>query len=71
MSNFCKIMEKMIVNKLNHVLESKGGLAPYQYGFRQGRSTLDALFKLETDVKKAIIMKEGLVAAVYFDIEKA
>ncbi len=60
----------MIVHRLNHVLESKGGLAPYQYSFRQGRSTLDALIKLETDVKKAIIMKEGLVA-LYFDIEKA
>lgn len=45
-------------------------LAPYQYGFRQRRSTLDALIKLESDVKKAIIMKEDLVA-VYFDIEKA
>jgi len=45
-------------------------LAPNQYGFRKGRSTLDALVKLETDVKKAIAVKERLVA-VYFDMEKA
>ncbi len=27
-SNFCKIMENIIVNRLIHVLENKGGLAP-------------------------------------------
>ncbi len=69
-SNLCKLMEKIIVNRLNYVLESKGALASNQYGFRKGRSTLDALVKLETDVKKAIAVKEGLVA-VYFDMEKA
>lgn len=51
-------------------MESKGLMAPYQYGFRPGRSTLDALFRLETDVRKALAMKEVLVA-VHFDIEKA
>lgn len=45
-------------------------MASYQYGFRPGRSTLDALIKLGTDVKKALAMKEVLVA-VYFDIEKS
>ncbi len=69
-SNLCKLIEKVIVNRLNYVLESKGALAPNQYGFRKGRSTLDALVKLETDVKKSIAVKEGLVA-VYFDMEKA
>lgn len=69
-SNLCKLMEKMIVYRLNYVFESKGVLASYQYGFRKGRSTLDALIKFETDIKKALSMKEGLVA-VYFDVEKA
>lgn len=69
-SNLCKVMEKMIVNRLYCVLESRGLIAPYQFGFRPGRSTLDALIRLETDVKKALAMKEVLVA-VYFDTEKA
>ncbi len=60
----------MIVNRLYYVLESRGLKAPYQFGFRPGRSTSDALLRLETDVKKALAMKEVLVA-VYFDIEKA
>ncbi len=52
------------------MLESRELIAPYQFGFRPGRSTSDALLRLETDVKKALAMKEVLVA-VYFDIEKA
>lgn len=52
-SNLCKLMEKMIVSRLNYVLESKEALATNQYGFRKGRSTLDALVKLETEIKKA------------------
>lgn len=32
-SNLCKLMEKMIVNRLNYVFESKGMLASYQFGF--------------------------------------
>lgn len=63
-------MEKIIVNRLNYIFDSKGILEAYQYGFRKGRSTLDALVKLETDVKKAIAVKGGLVAS-YFDMEEA
>lgn len=68
--NLCKLMERMMANRLYYILESRGLLASYQYGFRFGYSTIDALIRLERDVKKALAMKEVLVA-VYFDIKKA
>ncbi len=63
-------MEKMIVRRLNYFLEKKEILSSAQSGFREKRSTMDALILFENDVKKALIMKECLVA-VFFDIEKA
>ncbi len=69
-STLCKVMEKMIVRRLNYVLEKKEILSSAQSGFRKKRSTMDALILFENDVKKAVIMKEFLVA-VFFDIEKA
>ena len=69
-SNMCKLMERILVNRLTYFMESKGLFAGYQSGFRKGRSTLDAMIRLETDIRKALAMKEVLVA-VFFDIEKA
>lgn len=42
----------------------------YQSGYRQGRTTIDAVFNLDIDVKKAIANKE-VVVAVFLDIEKS
>ncbi len=69
-STLCKVMEEMIVRRLNYFLEKKEILSSAQSGFRKKRSTMDALILFENDVKKALIMKEFLVA-VFFDIEKA
>lgn len=69
-SNLCKLMERILVNRLSYYMESKGLFSSYQCGFRKGRSTIDAMVRLETDIKKALVMKEVLVA-VFFDLEKA
>lgn len=69
-SNLCKLMEKLIIYRLNYVLESKGLMSPYQSGFREGRNTMDAVLSLEADIRKAQVNKEVLVG-VLFDIEKA
>ena len=45
-------------------------MTPYQSGFRRGRSTLDPLLCLESEVRKAQANKECVVA-VFFDVEKA
>lgn len=63
-------MGKMIIRRLNYILEIKGLISPYQSGFRAGRNTMDAVLSLEGDVRKAQVNKEVLVG-VLFDIEKA
>ncbi len=63
-------MERIIILKLNYMLEIKGLISSYQSGFRAGRNTMDAVLSLEADIRKAQANKEVLVW-VWFDIEKA
>lgn len=58
------------MNRLNHVLESKGLISQYQSGFRKGRNTIGAVLCLEDDIRKAQINKE-VVVGIFLDIEKA
>ncbi len=69
-SNLCKIMERMIIERISYELEKKGKLANYQSGFRKGRSTMDAVIRLENEIRKAQENKETKIA-VFLDIEKA
>lgn len=48
-----KLLEKMLVNRLREHLARNDGLARNQYGFRSGRSTLDALERLKAIVRSA------------------
>ncbi|KAK7891307.1 hypothetical protein WMY93_023270 [Mugilogobius chulae] len=69
-SNLCKLMERMITERLSFDLEKRGLLAGFQSGFRKARNTCDAVVRLENVVRKAEANKES-VLAVFFDIEKA
>ena len=69
-SHLCKWMEKILVSRLNYFLELNGLIAPYQSGFRKGRSTMDAVVKVSNDIEKTFKMKETM-AIVFYDIEKA
>ena len=69
-SCFCKLLEKMVNNRLMWYLEYRDVLSPCQYGFRASRSTLEPLTLLETDIGNAFTKKE-LVSAVFFDLSKA
>ena len=66
----CKIMERMVTDRLVYKLEKQGWFNPVQSGFRRGRSTMDSVICLDSDIKKAMINKEALVA-IFLDIEKA
>lgn len=69
-SHFGKLMEKIIVGRLNYFLEYINPLKGYQTGFRRCKSTTDALVKVCNEIEKSLIMKEVMVA-VFLDIEKA
>lgn len=48
-----KVLEKMLRSRLQSAIENGGGLSPRQYGFRSGRSTMDAIREVTDAVKRA------------------
>ncbi|OOZ37989.1 hypothetical protein BOW52_09705 [Solemya elarraichensis gill symbiont] len=60
----------MINDRLVWFLESNNLLTNIQCGFRQGRSTIDHLVRLENYIRDAFLKKEHVVT-VFFDLEKA
>ena len=69
-SCLCKTMERMVNERLIYHLEKSKILTKFQCGFRNDKSTLDQLIRLDTYVRDAFINKEH-VAAVFFDLHKA
>ena len=69
-SCICKLLERIINRRLVWYLESKGLIDRCQSGFRRGRSTIDSLAALATDVQNAFLRKQYLFS-VFFDLEKA
>lgn len=47
-----KLLETLIRNRVNKEVEERGGLHKHQYGFRKGRSTVDALEKVMEFVRE-------------------
>ncbi|GFW74714.1 probable RNA-directed DNA polymerase from transposon X-element [Trichonephila clavipes] len=71
-SCFCKSFESMVNTRLVYVLENEKCISPLQSGFRKGRSTLDNLVFLESQIRDAFVKRNHLcVVSLFFDIEKA
>ncbi|GFS74879.1 probable RNA-directed DNA polymerase from transposon X-element [Trichonephila clavipes] len=60
----------MVNTRLVYVLEKEKCVSPLQSGFRKGRSTLDNLVFLESQIRDAFVRRNHLVS-LFFDIEKA
>lgn len=69
-SHVCKLMEKIILNRLLHFCERNNVIPKHQAGFRKGRSTIDHLVKLTTQIKHQFARRKG-VLATFIDITKA
>ena len=68
---FCKIMERMVKNRMTWFIEKYDVITPLQSGFRKERSTtMDQIIRLETDIHKAMLNKEYTIV-VFLDLEKA
>ena len=69
-SQLCKIMERMVNERLVYYLNKSGYLSNLQCGFRKNRNCLDHLIRLETYIREAFGRGEQAIA-VFFDLEKA
>lgn len=66
----CKFMERIITNRIQWLIETKGLHHPSQAGFRKGRSTTDHIVQLEMDIKRSFAAKKSTVL-VFLDINSA
>ncbi len=69
-SCLCKTFERILENRLQWYMETRGLHSPAQAGFRKGRSTTDHIVQLEVDIKRGFSAKKSTVA-VFLDINKA
>lgn len=65
-----KTMEHLIKNRLEWFVESNNLLSSPQFGFRKGRSTMDSLSMLTTDIRIAFSSGKSVVAA-FLDVKAA
>ena len=68
-SFLCKTMKCMVNKRLVWYIESKNLFTNSQCDFRNQRSTMDHVVKLEISTREANIQKQHLVA-IFFDLEK-
>ena len=66
----CKVLEKMINNRLQQYLENNKLLTKVQCGFRKSRSIVDHLIRLDTYIRRGMA-EDKCTVAVMFDLEKA
>lgn len=67
---FSKIFEKLMKLHLVSFINTNNILCPTQYGFQQGRSTLDALIKFSSDVYSQLDQSKFLLS-IFVDFSKA
>ena len=65
-----KLLEKMILRRLDHWAEANQLLSPTQYGFRRGKETNDCLALLATEMDIAFGQKQQMTS-VFLDIKGA
>lgn len=63
-----KLYEKMVKTRLERAIEDKGGLAPNQYGFRRGRSTIHAIQEV---INAAKVSRKRWVTMIAIDVRNA
>ena len=69
-SVLCKIMERMVTNRLNWFLEKNNILTKAPTGFCKGRSTIDQIIKLQDTINK-FNRNKGFTVGVFLDFEKS
>ena len=69
-----KLLEELILQRLQTLLVGENGLSENQFGFRKGRSTVDAIqavVNIATNARKGTGKRKGFRALVSIDIRNA
>lgn len=69
-SCLCKVIERIILNRLVWYISKRPYIDRFQGGFQKGKSPIECIASLTKDAKDAFCRKQYLVC-VFFDIEKA
>jgi ribonuclease HI len=69
-STLCKLMERLVTDRLTWFLEKRGLLHKNQCGFRKNRSTIDHIAKLQDYINRNLRVGHHTLA-VFIDFEKA
>ena len=69
-SILCKILERLVTNRLSWYLETNKLLNESQCGFRKGRSTIDQLARLHDAINKSL-STGGYLVGVFLDFQAA
>ena len=69
-SHVSKVMEKIILLRMNHHIEKNNIIPSNQCGFRKGKSTTDHIVRLSNDIKHQFSKRKGILAT-FFDVRKA
>ena len=69
-SHVCKLMEKIILKRLMHYCDKNSIIPINQAGFQKGKSAIDHLVKLTTQIKRQFARRKN-VLATFFDVKKA
>ena len=70
LSPFSKVFERLIYNQLNNFLEKNNISYQYQFGFRKGYSTEQAILEITDSLKKALD-KKMVTCGLFLDFSKA
>lgn len=65
-----KLYEHLLLERLNEELERSGGLSPYQYGFRKGRQTIDAVNEV-LNIARLAAEERNLCVLITLDVKNA
>ena len=69
-SHVAKLMEKIVLQRMVYYCEKNSVIPHNQAGFRKGRSTIDHIVKLTTQIKQQFARRKS-VLATFFDVKKA
>ena len=65
-----KVLEKMLINRINHHVFSRGFMNENKFGFRPQKSTKDAAMAIKAFVQEGLAAGE-VIALVSFDVQGA